>query len=67
MRHVDHVALAWRLLGELPPDAAFARLEETLRQVATDAGLPQKYDAQLTRDCVSRASTATRHRMLVEP
>ncbi len=48
-RHVDHVELGWRLLGELSFDAAFARLEEKLMALATAAGAPQKYDRDMTR------------------
>jgi hypothetical protein len=44
MRHIDHVELTWRLLGE-----AFAQLEATLTGLAAAAGKPEKYDPSLTR------------------
>jgi hypothetical protein len=44
MRHIDHVELTWRILGD-----AFARLEETLTGLAAAAGKPEKYDRELTR------------------
>jgi hypothetical protein len=44
VRYIDHVELAWRLLGE-----AFDRLESRLTTLAAAAGKPEKYDRQLTR------------------
>jgi hypothetical protein len=44
MRHVDHVELTWKLLGE-----AFGQLEERLSSLAAAAGRPEKYDRELTR------------------
>jgi hypothetical protein len=44
VRHIDHVELTWRLLGE-----AFDRLEARLSALAAAAGKPEKYDRELTR------------------
>jgi hypothetical protein len=48
MRHIDHIELAWRLLGEAEREA-LAKLEQTLLGMARRAGRPEKYDAELTR------------------
>ena len=45
MKHVDHIELTWRLVGD-----AFQKLEETLTGLARAAGRPEKYDRELTRD-----------------
>ena len=45
MKHVDHIELTWRILGD-----AFQQLEETLSGLARAAGRPEKYDHELTRD-----------------
>jgi hypothetical protein len=44
MRHIDHIELTWKLLGD-----AFGQLEKTLSGMATAAGKPEKYDRELTR------------------
>jgi len=44
MKHIDHVELTWRLLGE-----AFERLEARLMAVAAGVGKPERYDRDLTR------------------
>ena len=73
MRHVDHIELTWRLLGE-----AFQKLEETLSGLARAAGKPEKYDHALTRDffelicarrheCESFADFLARNPDLFEP
>ena len=44
MRHVDHLELTWKLLGD-----AFAQLEQRLSSLAAFAGKPEQYDRALTR------------------
>ena len=49
MRHIDHVELAWRLLGQASFDDALSTLEAQLRAVASAAGKPEKYDREMSR------------------
>jgi hypothetical protein len=48
MTHLEHVALAWRLLNERPFAAAFAEIEARLTAMAAAAGKPNQYDRRLT-------------------
>ncbi len=47
-RHRDHVRVAWHLLRALPPLAAMARFETTLRSYAAAIGKPDLYHATIT-------------------
>ena len=47
--HLEHVRVAWIILGRLPLDDARAHFVASLQRFAAAAGAPQKYDAALTR------------------
>ncbi|MEM9553931.1 MAG: hypothetical protein AAGC60_06715 [Acidobacteriota bacterium] len=57
--HRAHVRVAWAALRDGPSlDAASARVERGLQALATGAGAPDKYDAELTRTWMRRVDEA---------
>ncbi len=47
-RHADHIGVAYQMLGEEDFVAAAARYASGIRSLATQAGVPKKYNVTIT-------------------
>src|ERR1051326_8147367 len=56
--HREHLYVAWCYLRRLPVEEAFERYVHHLRALAIALGVPQKFDAEITRTYIARLGEA---------